>query len=526
MAFFVSTFILLVTVAMANLLAQWVPISKNYLALGAGIVVALMPSLNQLVLPFENDIFMMLILAPLLFFEGQVTPMVKVGKGIPSILGTAFILAIVSAIVVTVGVHQGFAVGLPLALVMVAISTPTDATAFESVITGRKISQRLGDQLKMESLFNDATGLILLQAGLIWVKTSEFSFGQNLVKLLVSALGGAFVGGILAVAFMLFRQALVRTEGNVISSQTLVYLLTPIIIYLVAERLDVSGIIAVVVAGLIHNGEANSSRFTAPRQMYLGTQLMNFSSEILNGGVFVILGISLERIVQSQHQQMFQSLDWLWLGLMIYGGLLICRLVYAYGFAMKRQWLNSWVFALGGVHGTVTLAMTFSIAGMVSTFWFRQVILVETVVIVLSMLVPTILFRWLLPQDGDALVKDEILARIRQEMTAVGIQRVQELDLPAAVKRLVVYDLQDQTKTNPLRSYLRRWRGIISHREAINFLQSRDQRWAMMQAFASERAFLTEQARQHVVDVALLHDVYTEVLMSEALVVDPYSRMV
>ncbi|TGD18363.1 NAD(P)H-binding protein [Levilactobacillus suantsaiihabitans] len=49
---------------------------------------------------------------------------------------------------------------------------------------------------------------------------------------------------------------------------------------------------------------------------------------------------------------------------------------------------------------------------------------------------------------------------------------------------------------------------------------------AGMQAFAGERAFLADQARRHVVDVTLLHDIYTEVLMSEALVVDPYSRMV
>lgn len=526
MALFTSTFVLLVTVALANLVAQWLPIPKTYLALLAGIVVALTPGLNHLVLNFENEIFMVLILAPLLFFEGQTTPMVKVGKGIPSILGTAFALAIGSAVVATIGLHGIFAVSLPLALVMVAISTPTDATAFESVITGRKISDRLSNQLKMESLFNDATGLILLQAGLLWLKTSEFSFSQNIGKLLISAVGGALVGAVLAVAIMLFRQALVRTEENVISSQALIYLLTPIVIYLIAEQLGVSGIIAVVVAGLIHNGEANGSRFTAPRQMYLGTQLMNFISEILNGAVFVILGISLERIVQEQYQQMFRSLQWLWWGVTVYLALLLCRTIYAYFFIAQHRWRTSWLFALGGVHGTVTLAMTFSVLGMLPTSQFQQVILMETVVIILSMLVPTVLFKRLLPQDGDALSKTKILAQIRREMTAVGIQRVQELDLPESVKHVVIYDLQDQNKRNPLQAYLRRWRGIISHHEAISFLQSRDQRWAMMQAFASERAFLADQARRHVVDVTLLHDIYTEVLMSEALVVDPYSRMV
>jgi len=527
MALFTSTFVLLITVALANLVAEWVPkISKTYFALVAGIIVALIPSLNHLVLEFENETFMIFILAPLLFFEGQITPMVRVGRRIPSILGTAFVLAIVSAVIATLGLHGIFAVSLPLALIMVAISTPTDATAFESVVTGRKISERLGNQLKMESLFNDATGLILLQAGLLWLKTSKFSFSQNVGKLLASAIGGALIGAILAVAFMLFRQALVRTDANVVSSQSLLYLLTPIIIYLVAEEVAVSGIIAVVVAGLINNGEANSSRFSAPRQMYFGTQLMNFGSEILNGAVFVILGISLERIVSSQYQQMFQSLRWLWLGLAVYLLLIICRVVYAYCFVARRQWRDSWLFALGGVHGTVTLAMTFSIVGMVPTRQFQQIILVETVIIIVSMLVPTILFKWLLPQDGDALSKPAILARIREEMTAVGIQRVNELELAADVKRAVVYELRDQNNTNPLRSFLRRWRGTVSHHEAITYLQSRDQRWAMMQAFASEREFLSEQARQHVVDRNLIHDIYTEVLMSEALVVDPYSRMV
>ncbi|AVK63394.1 sodium:proton antiporter [Lactobacillus sp. CBA3606] len=527
MALMSSLFVLVIAVALANLVAQWLPrISKTYLTLLAGIVIGMIPSLNQVVLSFENDVFMLLILAPLLFFEGQVTPMVKVGKGIPSILGTAFILAIVSAIVATLGLSKGFAIGLPVALIMVAISTPTDATAFESVVSGRKFSERLGDQLKMESLFNDATGLILLEAGVLWLKTSQLALAGNVGRLLVSAIGGVIVGGILALGVMLFRQAFARTEANVVSSQTLIYLLTPIIIYLIAEKLMVSGIIAVVVAGLVHNGEANSSRFAVPRQMYFGTELMNFSSEVLNGGVFVILGISLERIFRAQYQQMFVSLRWLWLGLAIYGLLVICRLGYAYLVIAKHQWQASWLFALGGVHGAVTLAMTFPIASIVSATQFQQIILVETVVIIVSMLVPTIAFKWLLPRDGDVLNKPIILAQLRREMTAVGIARVEALKLTPELKKTVIYDLQDQTKNNPLGAFVRRWRKITSRTEAVSLIQSRDQRWAMMQAFASERAFLTTQARQHVVAVELIHDIYTEVLMSEALVVDPYSRMV
>lgn len=113
-----------------------------------------------------------------------------------------------------------------------------------------------------------------------------------------------------------------------ISSQTLIYLLTPFCIYFIAEEVGVSGIIAVVTAGLIHNSETTRSRFSSPRQMHLGLQLVNFSNSVLNSFVFVVLGLSLERIIFEQRRSIGISLRWLAIGVLVYVLLLIVRFIY------------------------------------------------------------------------------------------------------------------------------------------------------------------------------------------------------
>jgi len=396
MALFVSFFVLIVAVTISDVVARWIPaISNSYINLFMGILIAWWPVTNQLILKLYSETFMVLILAPLLFFVGQRTQVVQVRRQLKQILGSAGALDIVSAALATVVLHVALSMTLALALVAVAISTPTDATALDSVIAGRKFPQRIRTQLTLESLFNDATGLVLLQAGILWWQTGHLSILQNTGELLLSAGGGVVVGVVLAVLAMTVRQILVRTEANVVSSQTLLYILTPIIIYLIAEKVGVSGIIAVVVAGLTSNSEANRSRLAAPRQMHLGLDLVNFSTQVLNGIVFVILGLNLERIFSEKN--VFRSGSrWLLLGMTIYLVLLGCRLVYGKLAVADKTWRSGSLFALGGVHGTVTLAMTFSLSDTLSPAFYEELLLIEVVVIILSMLTPTLHLKMLL----------------------------------------------------------------------------------------------------------------------------------
>lgn len=69
--------------------------------------------------------------------------------------------------------HYFLGLSLPLAFVIVAISTPTDATA--SVSEGLELPKKTNSLLKLESLFNDASGLVLLQATAVWLVLDELS---------------------------------------------------------------------------------------------------------------------------------------------------------------------------------------------------------------------------------------------------------------------------------------------------------------------------------------------------------------
>lgn len=106
------------------------------------------------------------------------TPIQRVKARMSGILGTAVGLALASAVVIALVLHQ-LGLAFPLALMIAAISTPTDATAFDSVAEARVFPKQLKDRLRLESLFNDATGIILLQAGVLWAVTGHLAFTQN-----------------------------------------------------------------------------------------------------------------------------------------------------------------------------------------------------------------------------------------------------------------------------------------------------------------------------------------------------------
>jgi len=516
---YLSTFTILIAVAVSNLLAQGLKkIAPTYVNLAVGILVGLLPFTNATVLNFDNEIFMTVVIAPLLFFEGQNTRVLIVRRKLKLILSTAVGLAVAIAIIVGLAVHVLAAVAWPLALIMVAISAPTDATALDSVTGGRDLPAHVGTVLRMEALFNDATGLIILQAGVLWYTSGHLALGQNLLAFLWSAGGGVLFGAGVAFLLMLARQALLRSRWNLASSQIIIYLMTPILIYLVAELGQLSGIIAVVSAGLVYNGEAQRSRFSDPRQFHLSVQLINFGTEILNSFVFVVLGILLARIMMGYQAG---SMRWLWLGLLIYGLALILR--YGYARLIHLAQSHAVIFALGGVHGTVTLALALSVSVLTAAD-NQLVLLVETVVILFSMLVPTLILPRLLPTDTTAAVMAPKVATMRQAMVAAGLTRIEPLTLTSAVRASVTYDLRDQLQQNKLSRFLQQW-GQSSW-EPVLFTgdEALQERRALMYAFDAERQYLYDLALEHRFDTKTIYKLYSEILLAESLVLDPANQ--
>ena len=160
-----------------------------------------------------------------------------------------------------------------LPFLVAALSTPTDATATEAVSEGLIVPPIQKSFLKMESLFNDASGIILTSATALWVEQGNFDYQRTISGFLFSAIGGIIVGVIFALIMISFRRSLYRFNVLISNAQNILFIITPFVIYFIAEELHVSGIIAIVCAGLMQNSESASSRFVYPRQFHTGEVL-------------------------------------------------------------------------------------------------------------------------------------------------------------------------------------------------------------------------------------------------------------
>lgn len=281
MELMISTFTLAIAAAISIIIAQAIDkVSVNYISMIIGIIIGLVPFLNQQVASFDSESFMELIVAPLLFFEGQKTRIHNVGRRIKEIIGLTIIMVLLALIVSGFSIHLLTDVSLPLAFIIGSISTPTDATASEAVTNGLRMPRRVMSALRAESLFNDASGIILLNMSLLWFANGYINYGQTIQDFCISSIGGAVLGFAVAWVIIIFRQTLVRSRFNSLNAQNLIYILTPLALYALAEHLQVSGIIAVVVAGLLHNAESQQSLLLNSRQVHMSRDLQNLISDI------------------------------------------------------------------------------------------------------------------------------------------------------------------------------------------------------------------------------------------------------
>lgn len=516
MTLLISTVTLVVAAVISGIVCGIIPrASGNYVSILIGFIIALIAPLNQLVAQFHSEAFMYII-APLIYFEGQTTRIHFVGHWLRQIIETAVLLVVISLVV------AGFSVylcGIPLALsfVMAAISTPTDATATETVSEGRIMPDRQGKLLRAESLFNDATGIVLVEAMALWVRAGHFEYQQAFLNFLLSAGGGILVGIVFGLGMISFRQGLRRFSRSTYNAQDMLFLITPFFIYFVAEEVGVSGIIAIVCAGLMQNSESSRSRFAHPRQFHNGLVLIDLAREILNNMIFVVLGILIVRIIRADLIAADLDFKWVIAGVTLYVAMLVVRYVYGLFTGMAAR--GSLIFSLGGVHGAVTLALVFSVAGSLTDHQFQFVIMTETLLVLLSMIVPSVAFKFILKADIPDTVIQQRIDKLRREMVLEGINAVNEMYLPANVKSSVLYDLRDQKGVTTFRDFWKQW-SANSRNDEFSDAERDLERQALLWAFRSERRYLNmiaqrEELREYVFEL------YNEVVLAESILIDP-----
>ncbi len=286
--------IVLTCVAASSVIDKFVDVSIPVIQVVIGLLVALvLPSVQEVHL--ESELFMLVFIAPLLFNETRETNIRALLLNLNSILSLAIALVIVSVLSVGYALHL-MVPSIPLAAAFALASAlgPTDAATVTALKSNIHLTHRQQTLLSGESLINDASGVVAFQFSVAAAVTGAFS--------LVDAAGsftGLFVGGIAmgvvtgfafsAVNAMLGRLGYEDTVANVLYE-----VLTPFLVYLLAETFHVSGVLAVVAAGLVialPRRQNNKALFA--RQKLVSDSTWKVISFLINGTLFVFLGMEL-----------------------------------------------------------------------------------------------------------------------------------------------------------------------------------------------------------------------------------------
>lgn len=247
---------------------------------------------------FDSELFMVTMIAPLLFVEGVNVSRVHLRKYIKPVMMMALGLVITTVIGVGLFIHWIWP-DLPIgaAFAIAAILCPTDAVAVQAITKGKVLPKGAMTILEGESLLNDAAGIISFKIAVGVLVTGAFSLVDAVQLFLIASICGAVVGLLIGMALVRFRLTLMRRGYENINMFTIIQLLTPFVTYLIAELFHASGIIAAVVAGLVHG-------FERDRIMQVRTQLQmsynhtwNILGYVLNGFVFSILGFLVPEVI-------------------------------------------------------------------------------------------------------------------------------------------------------------------------------------------------------------------------------------
>ena len=441
-----------------NNLFPRIPAALFQIILGAA--VTFIPNL-PLHFEFESEMFMMLVIAPLLFTDGFNSSLKNIWLYKRPIIYMAIFLVLVTVIVVGSIIHLLLPM-IPWAacFVLAAILSPTDAVAVKSITKGMKLPKGLMAILEGESLLNDASGLVSFNIALAAVLTNTFSVTNASYKFLVVAGGGAIFGLIIGIAFSYIKFIFSTKFADEFNILVIFQLITPVIVFYLAEHIGVSGIVAVVITALVYNYQRKHHLLTVVSSDAAVTidSTQQIASYVLNGFVFTFLGYLLPEIYHTVFNN--REIDIVYgfiISLVIVLGLMIVRLTFVYfnyisfqphhfttarktaKIILNRKFYKgnysrfnySLIASLCGIHGTVTLATALMIPVVTATgdnFPLRNTILfIASNVVLLSIIIGTIALPLVVKNEDEE--KEYTQYSLREKILEGTLEELKERDI-------------------------------------------------------------------------------------------------
>jgi CPA1 family monovalent cation:H+ antiporter len=379
----------------------------------------------------HSELILYGLLPPLLFAAAIRTSVVDVRARRDSILLLS--VGLVAFTVVVVGFATWLlvpAITLAAGFAFAAVVAPTDAVAVTAIAGRLGLPRRVVTILEGESLLNDATALVALNASVAAI-VSVVNPGTIALEFLIAVIGGGGVG--LAVGWLVSR---IRRMLRSPVLDTSLSLVTPFLAFLIAQAIHGSGVLAVVIAGLYLG-------FTAPTVSSADARVaerLNWRTVqfLLENAVFLFIGLNLSSILEGALRTgpgLWQSIG---ICAAILAVLVVSRIAWVMGTTVlyrkgpRRLRSRSWSWGNGvavgaaGVRGVVTLAAVFLLPEQTPAREFLQFLAFVVVVgsLVGGLALPTIIRRLHLPAPNimqETTERQQLMAEAR----AAGIERLE-----------------------------------------------------------------------------------------------------
>lgn len=342
-------------------------------------------------LSFDPQLILPVVLPPLLFAATQRTTVNEFREHAGAVFVLAVGLTVATIAVVAVVAH---AAGLPwpVAFVLGAIVSPPDPVAATAVARRLRLPHRLVTILEGEGMFNDATALVAYKVAIAAAVAGGVTGGDIARELVEAVVLGVLVGLVLG---YLARLVLARIQDG--HAETTVTVLVPFVAYLGAERINGSGVLAVLALGLYLRTFAHDA--TTSGGWLLGRAVWSYADFLITSLVFALLGFELVSVIRSTATGAGTA----GLAGLVVVTLVVFRGVWVYPAAWLARararrrdvpvpvgWRESTVVAWAGMRGVVTVATAVALPTVVATgapLPHREELVTVALVVVLATLV-------------------------------------------------------------------------------------------------------------------------------------------
>jgi len=381
--------------ALLYLLSQRINISYPIFLVIGGLGISFIPTVPNITV--SPDLILLIFLPPLLFEAAWYTSWNNFWRWKRSILMMGFGLVFFTSLAIayfSINIIPGFT--LALGFLLGGIISPPDAVAATSVLKGVNMPRRGLTILEGESLINDAASLTVFRFAVAAILTGQFVLQEAVTDFFVLAVMGVFVG--LVIGHLLYF--ILRYWAKSSSITTPITLIAPYIMYVVAEELEWSGVLAVVSGGLFLS--FRSKDYLNYHTRMQTKEVWETVGFLLNGFVFILIGLELPVIVDGLGDySMEEAIRY---ALLISSMVIVIRIVLVYITAFVPRWVSARVrakerspglklpFIIGwaGMRGVVSLASALAIPLALQNgdaFPQRNLILFITFVVILVTLV-------------------------------------------------------------------------------------------------------------------------------------------